>query len=127
METMTNTPLPVLPARVADQRHFGASGRVEHGRHVVRVSGELDLAGRETVIQSCTRAERPLDVVVDMAELTFLDCAGYSALSSARSSLLQRGGTLTLINGVGEPARLLALIDRIDVGVTDGCAQNVVS
>jgi anti-sigma B factor antagonist len=102
---------------------FAAVGAVESGLHVVRVSGELDVGGRDMLIQTCARAEELLDVVVDLSELTFMDCAGYGALITARAALSRHGGTLTLANGVGEPAALIAQIGRLE-----RCAgQNVVN
>jgi len=102
---------------------FAAVGAVEGGHHVVRVSGELDLGSRDMLIQTCARAEESLDVVVDLGELTFMDCAGYGALISARTALSRHGGTLTLANGVGEPAALIALIGQLE----RGAGQNVVN
>lgn len=48
------------------------------GRAVLRLHGELDLAGRarlRAAIADCANR----DVVVDLARLTFLDCSGYTA------------------------------------------------
>lgn len=51
-------------------------------------------------------------VVVDMAGLTFMDCAGYRELVIARLVLERRGGSLSLLAPSGEPLRLLTLVER---------------
>jgi anti-anti-sigma factor len=77
--------------------------------HVVSISGELDVRTRQLVEQACL-AGHDL-VVVEMSELTFMDCCGYAGLVAIRRALLARGGSLTLTNQVGQPARLMALLD----------------
>jgi len=93
---------------------FAAVGAVEAGRNIIRLFGELDLAGREKFQQTLARADEMLDVVVDMGELTFMDCAGYSSLITARAALTRHGGTLTFANVGGEPATLIAMISGIE-------------
>jgi anti-anti-sigma factor len=53
-------------------------------------------------------------VIVEMADLTFMDCSGYGAFVAARQVLEERSGSLTLANSTGEPAYLLSLIDTFD-------------
>jgi anti-anti-sigma factor len=79
-------------------------------RVVVALAGELDLATCEIAYDACTR-DGQVDIVVDLGGITFLDCAGYGALVSARHVLEQRGGSLTLRNQTDRAARLLTLID----------------
>jgi anti-sigma B factor antagonist len=85
------------------------------GRHrVVRIGGELDVATRHLVRRACVSGRRK-SVVVDMTDMTFMDCCGYGALVSARTMLQDHGGSLTLHNQVGQPAELmtmLALLER---------------
>lgn len=83
--------------------------------HVVRIAGELDVASRESVTQACTEG-RAVTVIVDFSASTFLDCGGYSAFVAARTTLEQHGRTLQLGGAVGEPRRLLDLIDQLDQG-----------
>ena len=97
---------------------FRATSRPDGRCHVVEVGGELDLASRNAMMRACT-ARRHRAVVVDMANLTFMDCAGYSAIANARYVLEHRGGSLLLANAVGEPARLLDLIGGSAGDVTD--------
>lgn len=78
-------------------------------RMVVALTGEMDLASRDIAYNACVR-DTHRDVVVDLTEVSFLDCAGYGALMSARRILEQRGGSLVLRNQTDQPARLLSLI-----------------
>lgn len=85
-----------------------------HSHHVgdalmVGLVGELDLAGRASVMEMCVFG---LDrsVTVDLCGLTFMDCAGYSGLDAARRIVTGRGGTFALTNAGDQPARLLALL-----------------
>jgi len=105
---MTNTLINSHTA--ATESDFTAVGAVEAGRNVIRLSGELDLGSRDRLNQSLARSDGMLDVVVDMRELTFMDCAGYSSLITARAELTRHGGTLTFANVAGEPATLIAMI-----------------
>ncbi len=87
--------------------------RFEHPHHVVEMFGELDLAGSVVALQMCTRLNH-LHVLVDLSGLVFLDCAGFGVLDEARSVLEGRGGSLAIVNPVGEPRRLLGLIESLD-------------
>ena len=94
---------------------FGAVRRtVPRPQVVVALTGELDLATRQVAYDACVASESR-DVVVDLGALSFMDCSGYGALMAAVSVLRGRGGSLTLRNVQGEPARLLLLIG-------EGCA-----
>lgn len=91
---------------------FGAIRRsFSRTRVVVALAGELDLATRQVAYDACV-ASKSRDVVVDLGSVSFMDCSGYRALVAARSVLHSRGGSLTLRNVQGEPARLLLLIDE---------------
>jgi anti-sigma B factor antagonist len=93
---------------------FGVRARFDDPLYVVAMSGELDLAARAHAIDACT-ANGHRDVLVDLSDLTFLDCAGHGAIDAARRILERRGGSLAVKNAVGEPRRLLALIEPLDV------------
>jgi anti-anti-sigma factor len=80
---------------------------------VVHARGELDLAGRDEFVRACVEGGRAA-VVVDMAQLTFLDCSGYGALIAVRLCMQERGGTVTLVHRTGQPARLLRLLHDTD-------------
>ena len=102
---------PAHSARTAASTAFcvDVSVSTDGENHVVNVSGELDVRTRQLVEQACLTGH-DLAVVVEMSELTFMDCCGYAGLVAIRRALLERGGSLTLTNQVGQPARLLALL-----------------
>ena len=87
---------------------------INGGNHVVDVAGELDVRTRQLVEQACLTGH-DLTVVVDMSELTFMDCCGYAGLIAIRRALLAQGGSLTLTNQSGQPARLLALLGAAEL------------
>jgi anti-anti-sigma factor len=79
------------------------------GRRVVQIGGELDIATRNRARRACLDG-RGKDVVVDMAEMTFMDCCGYGGLVAARQILQADGGSLTLNHQTGQPAALLVML-----------------
>ena len=91
-------------------RQFTAQVDIEGDQRTVHVTGELDLVSRAQMVRSCVDGV-PHSVVVELAGLTFMDCAGYRSFVEVRKFLEQRGRSLVLANPRGEPARLLALID----------------
>jgi anti-anti-sigma factor len=78
---------------------------------VVALAGDLDSATRQVAYDACVASESR-DIVVDLGAVSFMDCSGYGALMEARAELCRRGGSLTLRNAQGEPARLLLLVDE---------------
>jgi anti-anti-sigma factor len=79
---------------------------------LVRLRGELDLAGRARLHSALARCgER--DVAVDLADLTFLDCSGYTALDDAARELAARGRHLHLVGARGHVAKVLDLLRRL--------------
>lgn len=106
---------PPHPLGSADGDPFSVEICVGGAGHVILVRGELDLASCGVMIDSCVKVGQRV-VVVELAGLTFMDCAGYGALIAGRQDLERRGGSLTLAHATGKPLRLLALIDAIDGG-----------
>lgn len=90
---------------------FSVRVRVEALSHVVEMTGELCLESRDVALHACTRPDH-VHLIVDLAHVTFMDCSGYAALTHARTMLQRRGGSLSLVGHVGEPLRLLSLIDQ---------------
>jgi anti-anti-sigma factor len=84
----------------------GARGRV------VEVIGELDQSNRHLLHDACLGSV-DVDVVVDLGDLTFMDCCGYAGFVSVGRALQDRGCSLALGNLKGQPARLLGLIDAL--------------
>ncbi len=88
-------------------------GPVGDGRVVVRVHGEVDLAAEEQLRRalaaaldggSATRA-----IVVDLGDVTFLDCAGVRVLMQARSAAAQR----TVALSVRDPGPMVECVLRL--------------
>jgi anti-anti-sigma factor len=89
---------------------FEARTSVEAERVIVALVGECDLAYRETVTSELLAAvERSNVVVVDLADLEFLDSSGVHALVAAHHAALRRSGRVYVVNAAGEVAQVLAL------------------
>ncbi|MEV7401928.1 STAS domain-containing protein [Streptomyces sp. NPDC091267] len=85
---------------------------VRSGVGRVALAGELDLDTAPRVREAVTAclAKQPTSLHLDLADVTFCDCAGLSALLMARSTVL-RAGVGLVVEGVGtQLARLLFLI-----------------
>lgn len=83
---------------------------VEDGRPVAAIAGELDAAGVDTVSAALVPAlHRHGGLVVDLAGLRFLDCAGLGALVSLRLEAEQAGLPFALARPPLPVARLIRL------------------
>ncbi|MFD5594905.1 STAS domain-containing protein [Streptomyces griseorubiginosus] len=83
--------------------------RTVAGTTVVMPYGEIDLVTAiplTSLLDSLTCGPDP-DLVVDLNEVTFIDCAGLAALCRVRNRVLARHGRLRLVNGDGDFLRLL--------------------
>ena len=108
-DTRIDSPDPGGPTLVVDTTFDG-------DERVVGLAGELDLATRNLALSACTVGDHR-SVVVDLAEVTFMDCGGYGAFVAARKILEGRGSSFDLRHPAGQPARLLALIAALEVAV----------
>jgi anti-anti-sigma factor len=75
-----------------------------------------------SAIQDMLRAPRSVDVVVDLARVTFLDCVGIRALLAGRTTAVSRGRGYTVVN----PQRQVRLVMEL-TGVFDaltGCPES---
>jgi anti-anti-sigma factor len=105
--------MKLVEASTEDQSTTGCTVRVgTHVGHII-VLGDLDLASRSLVEQACLEIDANA-IVVDLSGLEFLDCCGYRALETARLILELRGGSLVWHGQIGQPARLLRLLARLD-------------
>jgi anti-anti-sigma factor len=103
----------IQPSNQIDALPFTVSVSRAGWRRVVHIGGELDVASRHLVRQACALGRRKA-VVVEMADMTFMDCSGYGALVAARRSLQEHGGSLTLRNPAGQPAEFLNMLTRLE-------------
>jgi stage II sporulation protein AA (anti-sigma F factor antagonist) len=81
------------------------------GRAVVAVAGEMDLA-TAPALESALFDASPTgtrNVMVDLADVTFLDCRALGALLAAHQRLVQCGGRLGVRNADGIVRRILDL------------------
>ncbi|WP_051300274.1 STAS domain-containing protein [Actinomadura rifamycini] len=90
---------------------------------VVRLIGELDLAGERRVRAAVGRAldARPRTLTLDLAGLRFMDCTGLSVMVWARNRLAEHGGVLRVRDPRPNVRRLLTFAG-LDPHVTDGPA-----
>lgn len=76
------------------------------------VSGELDLATAPELDQALRGAQRHARVVVlDLRELTFMDCTGLGALLAAADRARANGDRFLVVPGPSHVDRLLTLTD----------------
>jgi anti-anti-sigma factor len=106
--------VPATGDSLASDLPFSLSISRDGGDRIVQVGGELDLATRNFVRRACLAGRRKT-VVVEMAEMTFMDCSGYGGLVAARLTLQERGGSLTLRNQAGQPAELLNMLAALEM------------
>src|ERR1700722_3604174 len=65
--------------------------------HLVALSGELDIVSADFLTDALVEAAAST-VVVDLSDLTFMDCRGIGALVAARNSILASGlGQLVVV------------------------------
>jgi anti-sigma B factor antagonist len=90
---------------------FSASARFCGQQSVLQIAGELDLSTAGRVADLITEALRSgsTHLVVDVAGVTFMDCAALRVLLRARRASLARGGQLTLAAVPRSVRALLAL------------------
>ncbi len=113
-----------MTARVLQDRPVGTGPAVDPGCAtaageddgclMIGLAGELDLAGADALVDLvvCTDGQRTL--VVDLAEVEFVDVAGLQALRSARRAAAGYGTRVT-VTGARPPARRLLALTGFDV------------
>jgi anti-anti-sigma factor len=83
----------------------------------VRVHGDLDFRSAPLVRDALVEAiSQPLgeDVQVDLAGVTFLDCAGLGALIAASNAARTRARRIFVTNPSGAARRVLEICDLLD-------------
>jgi anti-sigma B factor antagonist len=83
---------------------------------VISVSGELDLASSPALEEELERVAKSdaTVIVVDLAELEFMDSTGLSVLVRAHQRAEENGRRLGLVNGSQQVQRLLTLTGVAD-------------
>jgi anti-anti-sigma factor len=89
---------------------------VSPGYVVVALRGELDVSDAAATERALAGAAAPRSrVIVDLAELTFIDCRCVYALASAWKQARQAGGDLLLAAPRGLVLRILSLTGLTDL------------
>jgi anti-anti-sigma factor len=89
---------------------FEAKASVEAGRVVVALAGDCDLAVRQELTAVLLDAVRSADVVVvDLAEVEFMDSSGVHALVEAHHAAVAGDRRLYVQHAVGVAAQVLAV------------------
>ena len=83
----------------------------EPDAYVIRVEGELDLAGTSDLESALADAElsQADRIVVDLDGLSFIDASGLGILVGASRRSADNGNRLRLTRGTGEVARMFRL------------------
>jgi anti-sigma B factor antagonist len=106
-----------LPVRRSDvaPRALPRDGHPATPTTMVRLRGELDVMSEPDVwaLLNPLSGKPGADVIIDLREVTFLDCRGVSPLCRARGRLRAAGGRMRLIVGSPGVERLLRLT-RLD-------------
>jgi anti-sigma B factor antagonist len=97
--------------QVATPGQFGLNDRAEENRHVIALSGELDIASAPAleakIVELCTDGAR--SVVIDLSELAFIDSTGLRAIMGARSLCDERSCDFSLVPGGKSIQRVFVL------------------
>jgi anti-anti-sigma factor len=98
----------------APPQPFSAAVQLDAGadRAVVALRGELDLMG-VTAFVKCFAGIRPAthEIVLDFAELDFIDCSGLHAIAAATHTAVACGRSLRICSLRPQSQRLFDLVD----------------
>ncbi|WP_037771728.1 STAS domain-containing protein [Streptomyces sclerotialus] len=105
-----------------ERRSFGGRERAVGATTVIELCGELDILARINLAERMdvlTSTVRP-DLIVDLRQVTFVDCSGLSLLCRARLRIIDRKGRLRIVSddgsaGVVRLLRLTGLLDCFEV------------
>ena len=73
------------------------------------LAGEFDLVARDALEGALTSALRAGDVVIDMQDVTFLDCSGVGVLTRGLRQAWREGHGLQVVNAAGTVRQMLDL------------------
>lgn len=88
---------------------FNARTHAVDGTEIVRISGELDLAGAPLLEEALRDRGDRVHVVVDAADLAFIDVVGLETLVRCHQRLVREGGGLLVRNPPRALRRVLEL------------------
>ena len=95
---------------------FFARRRSTNDQVVVEFGGECDAATLEELNEALrdVLAERPMDVVVDLRQVTLVDSLTLGALTAAAKQVRTRGGSFRVVGAVAPDARRAFEITGLD-------------
>lgn len=98
--------MPAAPAPPFEVLH----ARVEHGLRLA-LRGELDMYSAPLLSRELDSAvlRSPLRIVLDLADLSFMDVSGLRTILDAARSARRHGGTVEIENPMPHIVRLLEL------------------
>jgi anti-anti-sigma factor len=81
-------------------------------RAVVMLRGELDLMSVAALVDCFAGIAPPVDeVVLDLAELDFIECSGLHAIAAGAQAAAALGASLSIRSPCPQPQRLLDLVN----------------
>jgi anti-sigma B factor antagonist len=102
--------------RSAPPAQFAVSDRAEGGRHVIALTGELDIASApalETKVGELC-GDGAAAIVIDLSQLTFIDSTGLRTLLSVQSACKERACDFSLVPGQESVQRLFVLTGLLE-------------
>ena len=88
----------------------------EPGRHVLVLTGELDIAGvqrfEEAAEQLC--AMRPAELIVDITDVGFIDSVGVRAVLAVKGRCAQRGIEFSMTHASEQAGHVFELTKLLD-------------
>jgi len=81
---------------------------------IIRLSGDLDIGARPLIRRALSAAQggARAHIIVDLADVTFLDAAGFGVLVAARGYAIMAGGSLTVRSPSYAARRIMDLFPR---------------
>ena len=95
---------------------FSVSSKSEGRSALVTVGGDLDMATAgilEDLLQSMMSYTNT--ILLNTDDVTFVDCAGWHAVTSAAATLRARGGSLVVVAASKQVRRLVGLLGPLGV------------
>jgi anti-anti-sigma factor len=91
---------------------FTAVMHLDADRAVVMLRGELDLMSVGVLVECIAGIALPIDeVVLDFAELDFIECSGLNAIATTAQAVAAHGGLLSIRSPSPRSQRVLDLVN----------------
>jgi anti-sigma B factor antagonist len=114
--------LSIKDWNTAPGRHLRLQDAVAGGHHVLKLTGELDMASapelEAAIVRACASTAHA--ITLDLSALTFVDSSGLAAIASAGEQCSEAGYPLHLIPGPPAVHRVFELTGLLDSFVFDG-------